>query len=145
MSDPTTPSDVAEDELVAKLTTARQQLLDEMHKVIVGQDDVLEQLILAVLCRGHCLLQGVPGLAKTVMVQTLAQVLDLDTLGCSLPLTCSLRTSQERDIIEDPETGRRQFEFLAGPLFSNLVLADEINRTPPKTQAALLKRCRNAA
>ena len=140
MSDPTTPRDVSEDELVAKLTTARKQLLDEMHKVIVGQDDVLEQLILAVLCRGHCLLQGVPGLAKTVMVQTLAQVLDLDHSRVQFTPDLLPADITGTDIIqEDPETGRRQFEFLAGPLFSNLVLADEINRTPPKTQAALLE------
>ena len=136
----TVPQKQSEAELVARLAQARTAVLEEMHKVIVGQREVLEQLILAVLCRGHCLLEGVPGLAKTVMVQTLGQVLDL---GFSrIQFTPDLMPSDitGTDIIqEDPETGRRQFEFLQGPLFSNVVLADEINRTPPKTQASLLE------
>jgi MoxR-like ATPase len=136
----TVPAKPAEAELVARLAAARTALLDEMHKVIVGQHEVLEQLILAVLCRGHCLLEGVPGLAKTVMVQTLGQVLDLSF--SRIQFTPDLMPSDitGTDIIqEDPQSGRRQFEFLQGPIFANLLLADEINRTPPKTQASLLE------
>ncbi len=136
----TVPSRPDEAQLVARLAEARTALMDEMQKVIVGQREVLEQLILAVLCRGHCLLEGVPGLAKTVMVQTLGQVMDL--AFSRIQFTPDLMPSDitGTDIIqEDPETGRRQFEFLQGPLFANMVLADEINRTPPKTQASLLE------
>jgi MoxR-like ATPase len=136
----TVPQKADESELVARLAAARTALLDEMHKVIVGQREVLEQLTLAVLCRGHCLLEGVPGLAKTVMVQTLGAVLDLSF--SRIQFTPDLMPSDitGTDIIqEDPQTGRRQFEFLQGPLFASLVLADEINRTPPKTQASLLE------
>jgi MoxR-like ATPase len=137
---PTVPEKASEAELVARLSEARANLLREVQKVIVGQDETLEQLVLAVLCRGHCLLEGVPGLAKTVMVQTLGRVLDLSF--SRIQFTPDLMPSDitGTDIIqEDPQTGRRQFEFLPGPLFANLVLADEINRTPPKTQAALLE------
>jgi MoxR-like ATPase len=136
----TVPDSAEESELVARLGEARDRLLNEMGKVIVGQSEVLEQLILAILCRGHCLLEGVPGLAKTVMVQTLGSVLDLRF--SRIQFTPDLMPSDitGTDIIqEDPDSGRRQFEFLEGPLFANLVLADEINRTPPKTQAALLE------
>ena len=139
-ADATVPQKAGEAELVARLAQARTVVLEEMQKVIVGQREVLEQLILAVLCRGHCLLEGVPGLAKTVMVQTLGQVLDLSF--SRIQFTPDLMPSDitGTDIIqEDPETGRRQFEFLQGPLFANICLADEINRTPPKTQASLLE------
>jgi len=136
----TSPAQPAEAELVARLAQARTVVLDEMRKVIVGQQDVLEQLLLAVLCRGHCLLEGVPGLAKTVMVQTLGAVLDLSVSRVQFTPDLMPADITGTDIIqEDPETGRRQMEFLPGPLFANLVLADEINRTPPKTQAALLE------
>ena len=136
----TVPEKASEAELVARLSQARTALLEEMHKVIVGQQEVLEQLILAVLCRGHCLLEGVPGLAKTVMVQTLGRVLDLSVSRVQFTPDLMPADITGTDIIqEDPETGRRQMEFLPGPLFANLVLADEINRTPPKTQAALLE------
>ena len=138
--DATVPSDSEESALVARLGEAREQILAEMQKVIVGQSDVLEQLLLAVLCRGHCLLEGGPGVAKTVMVQTLGNVLELGF--ARIQFTPDLLPSDitGTDIIqEDPQTGRRQFEFLQGPLFSNVVLADEITRTPPKTQAALLE------
>jgi MoxR-like ATPase len=136
----TVPDQPGEAELVARLAQARDRLLEEMHKVIVGQHAVLEELLLAVLCRGHCLLEGVPGLAKTVMVQTLGQVLDLSMSRVQFTPDLMPSDITGTDIIqEDPETGRRQMEFLPGPLFANLVLADEINRTPPKTQAALLE------
>jgi MoxR-like ATPase len=130
----------AEAELVRRLGQAREQMLAEMHKVIVGQDEVLEQLIYAVLCRGHCLLEGVPGLAKTVMVQTLGATLNLTFRRIQFTPDLMPSDITGTDIIqEDAQTGRRQLEFMSGPIFTNLLLADEINRTPPKTQAALLE------
>src|SRR5206468_9045093 len=112
----------------------------ETAKVIVGQREVLEQLLLAVLARGHCLLVGVPGLAKTLMIRTVA---DAMTLSFSrIQFTPDLMPSDitgTEVIQEDKATGQRAFKFLHGPLFSNVILADEINRTPPKTQAALLE------
>lgn len=115
-------------------------MLAEMHKVIVGQDDVLEQLIYAILCRGHCLLEGVPGLAKTVMVQTLGATLNLTFRRIQFTPDLMPSDITGTDIIqEDSQSGRRQLEFMQGPIFTNLLLADEINRTPPKTQAALLE------
>jgi MoxR-like ATPase len=126
---PTVDLSASEAEWVGRLEKAREQMLGQMHKVIVGQDEVLEQLVYAVLCRGHCLLEGVPGLAKTVMVQT---------LGAALNLTFR-RIQFTPDLMPSDMTGRRQLEFIAGPIFTNLLLADEINRTPPKTQAALLE------
>jgi len=115
-------------------------MLEQMHKIIVGQDEVLEQLVYAVLCRGHCLLEGVPGLAKTVMVQTLGAALHLAFRRIQFTPDLMPSDITGTDIIqEDPHTGRRQLEFIQGPIFTNLLLADEINRTPPKTQAALLE------
>ncbi|GDY13096.1 ATPase AAA [Planctomycetota bacterium] len=136
----TVPAGAEESALIARLGTARTSLLGEIGKAIVGQHEVLEQLLIALLCRGHCLLEGVPGLAKTAMVQALARSLDLQF--SRIQFTPDLMPSDitGTDLVqEDPETGRRQFEFMRGPLFANLVLADEINRTPPKTQAALLE------
>jgi MoxR-like ATPase len=136
----TVPTSPEESELVARLAQARDAIAGEMGKVIVGQREVLEQLLLAVLCRGHCLLEGVPGLAKTVMVQTLGRVLDLSVSRIQFTPDLMPADITGTDIIqEDPANGRRQYEFIPGPLFANLVLADEINRTPPKTQAALLE------
>ncbi|HYG73881.1 MAG TPA: MoxR family ATPase [Planctomycetota bacterium] len=126
--------------LAEKLAEARDVLSEEVHKLIVGQDEVIEQLLLAVFCKGHCLMVGVPGLAKTALVNTLGKALSLKF--SRIQFTPDLMPSDitGTDIIqEDPETGRRRNEFLPGPIFNNLVLADEINRTPPKTQAALLE------
>ncbi|GMV80098.1 MAG: ATPase AAA [Planctomycetota bacterium] len=132
-----TPDELA---LAHKLAEARTTLTQEVHKLIVGQDDVIEQLLLAIFCRGHCLMVGVPGLAKTALVNTLGRALELTF--SRIQFTPDLMPSDitGTDIIqEDPETGRRKTEFLRGPVFANLLLADEINRTPPKTQAALLE------
>src|SRR5512141_228451 len=130
----------SEAEWIQRLGKAREQMLGQMHKVSVGQDEVLEQLLYAVLCRGHCLLEGVPGLAKTVMVQTLGATLNLTFRRIQFTPDLMPSDITGTDIIqEDAQTGRRQLEFLAGPIFTNLLLADEINRTPPKTQAALLE------
>lgn len=112
----------------------------EIHKVIIGQDEVIEQILIALIAGGHALLEGVPGLGKTLLVRTLARATNLDFKR--IQFTPDLMPSDiiGTDILmENPETGKRYFEFVKGPLFSNLVLADEINRTPPKTQAALLE------
>jgi MoxR-like ATPase len=111
-----------------------------MGKVIVGQEEVLDQLLMAIFCRGHALLVGVPGLAKTLMVSTLAQALDLTfkRIQFTPDLMPSDITGTEV-IQDDPATKQRMFKFLPGPVFANIILADEINRTPPKTQAALLE------
>jgi len=125
---------------VESLAAAKQQVVDELSKVIVGQDDVVEQLLLAVFSSGHCLLEGVPGLAKTLMVSTLAQCFDMSF--SRIQFTPDLMPSDVTGtevLQEDRSTGERAFHFLAGPIFANVVLADEINRTPPKTQAAMLE------
>src|SRR5579862_5037819 len=131
------PSDV---ELVQQLRAAHQKLREEMGKVIVGQSEVLDQLLTAIFCRSHALLVGVPGLAKTLMVSTLSQALDLGfkRIQFTPDLMPSDITGTEV-IQDDPATHQRMFKFMPGPLFANIVLADEINRTPPKTQAALLE------
>jgi MoxR-like ATPase len=126
--------------LLEDLRTAHALLHGELGKVIIGQDAVLDQLLMAVFCRGHALLVGVPGLAKTLMVSTLAQALDLSfkRIQFTPDLMPSDITGTEV-IQDDPQTRQRMFKFLPGPVFANIVLADEINRTPPKTQAALLE------
>jgi MoxR-like ATPase len=125
---------------VEQLRTAHQKLRSELAKIIVGQEAVLDQLLMAIFCRSHALLVGVPGLAKTLMVSTLAQALDLTfkRIQFTPDLMPSDITGTEV-IQDDPATGQRMFKFLPGPIFANIVLADEINRTPPKTQAALLE------
>jgi MoxR-like ATPase len=125
---------------VERLRDAFAKLKAEMGKVIVGQQAVLEELLIAIFARGHCLLIGVPGLAKTLMIHTLADALNLtyNRIQFTPDLMPSDITGTEV-IQEDKATGLRQFKFLRGPVFANIVLADEINRTPPKTQAALLE------
>jgi MoxR-like ATPase len=127
-------------EAVRRLKAAFDQLKAEMGKVIVGQQTVLEELLIAIFARGHCLLVGVPGLAKTLMIHTLADALNLsfNRVQFTPDLMPSDITGTEV-IQEDRATGVRQFKFLKGPIFANIVLADEVNRTPPKTQAALLE------
>ncbi len=125
---------------VEELRRAHERILAEMEKVIVGQEAVIEQLLIGLLANGHCLLVGVPGLAKTLMVSTLARILTLKF--SRIQFTPDLMPSDitGTDIIEEETgTGRRKFKFIRGPVFANIVLADEINRTPPKTQAALLQ------
>jgi MoxR-like ATPase len=136
-NDKATPKDL---EQVEKLRKAYSAMKEEMRKVIVGQDTVVDELFMALFCRGHCLLLGVPGLAKTLMISTLARVLSLsyNRIQFTPDLMPSDITGTEV-IQEDRATGRRDFKFLAGPVFANVILADEINRTPPKTQAALLE------
>ena len=127
-------------ELVQELLKAKREVVQEIHKTIVGQDKVIEDLLIALFCKGHCLFVGVPGLAKTLLVNTLSQAL---SLGFSrIQFTPDLMPSDitgTEILHEDPVTGKRVFQFIKGPIFSNIILADEINRTPPKTQAALLQ------
>jgi MoxR-like ATPase len=126
--------------VIEQLSKARNLLLQEIHKVIVGQDDVIEQLMLAAFSRGHCLMVGVPGLAKTLLISTIAQVLKLKFNRIQFTPDLMPSDITGTDVIEENRaTGERSFRFIRGPIFSNIILADEINRTPPKTQAALLQ------
>src|SRR5688572_26319281 len=112
----------------------------ELGKIIVGQKRVIEEILIAIFCRGHCLMQGVPGLAKTLLISTLSQTMEFSFRRIQFTPDLMPADITGTDILqEDPETGRRAFEFQKGPVFANMLLADEINRTPPKTQAALLQ------
>jgi MoxR-like ATPase len=135
------PTATPEDERLAKaLVQSYGTLREEVGKFIVGQDKVVEEVIIAVLAGGHCLLEGVPGLAKTMLVQTLSEALSLTFRRIQFTPDLMPADLTGTEIIqEDPDTGHRKFVFQEGPLFSQMVLADEINRTPPKTQAALLE------
>jgi MoxR-like ATPase len=136
---PVVPNDVTP-EAVRRLRVARERILDEIGKVIVGQRDVLEQILIAVFSRGHGLLVGVPGLAKTLMVRSLAAALDLDFKRVQFTPDLMPSDITGTEVLEeDAATKERVFRFIKGPIFTNLLLADEINRTPPKTQAALLE------
>ncbi len=126
--------------LADRLRNGTAEIVREMRKLIIGQDDVIDQALIALFAGGNCLIVGVPGLAKTLLIHTMARVLDLRF--SRIQFTPDLMPSDitGTDIIqEDPETGQRKMTFTAGPVFANIVLADEINRTPPKTQAALLE------
>lgn len=134
------PEKLNDVEAVAQLKTARDQIRAELGKAIIGQVEIIDQLFISLLSRGHCLLVGVPGLAKTLLVSTLARALDLrfNRIQFTPDLMPSDITGTE--IIEDDvSTGKKAFKFVKGPVFSQIILADEINRTPPKTQAALLQ------
>jgi len=127
-------------ETIKNLAKSRKLILEEIHKVIIGQDKVIEYFLTALFANGHCLLVGVPGLAKTLLISTLAKTLNLNF--SRIQFTPDLMPSDitGTDILtEDKTTGKRTFQFVKGPIFSNIILADEINRTPPKTQAALLQ------
>ena len=126
--------------LVEQLNQKVQQVKNEISKIIVGQNEVIDQLIIALLSRGHCLLVGVPGLAKTLLIKTLAEVMDFkfSRIQFTPDLMPSDITGTEI-LEEDASTRKRNFRFISGPIFANIILADEINRTPPKTQAALLE------
>ena len=137
---PSSPSSPPQDpETVDELSEAYDRLRDEIGKVIVGQEDIIEMVVVCLMARGHTLLIGVPGLAKTLLVRTLAGVLDLEF--SRIQFTPDLMPSDitGTEIIQETREGNRHFEFAAGPIFANIILADEINRTPPKTQAALLE------
>ncbi|MDZ4779679.1 MAG: MoxR family ATPase [Planctomycetia bacterium] len=111
----------------------------ELQKVIIGQNEVIEQLFAAIFTRGHCLLEGVPGLAKTLMVSTLAKILDIQFKRIQFTPDLMPSDITGTNVLDEDEHGRRNFRFVEGPIFTNILLADEINRTPPKTQAALLQ------
>jgi len=130
----------SDQQAIQRLREGYEKVKSELGKVIVGQDEVIEQLLIAMFARGHCLLVGVPGLAKTLMIHTLADTLSLsfNRIQFTPDLMPSDITGTEV-IQEDKATGERAFKFLPGPVFANVILADEINRTPPKTQAALLE------
>ena len=127
-------------ESVKRLKEAHDKIVNEIGKVIIGQREIIDQLLVSLLSQGHCLLIGVPGLAKTLLIRTLAEVLDLkfSRIQFTPDLMPSDITGTEI-IEEDVSSGRKNFKFVKGPIFANIVLADEINRTPPKTQAALLE------
>ncbi len=126
--------------VVARLGDARLRVREQIAKVIVGQETIVDHMLIGLLCRGHILLLGVPGLGKTLMARTLARTLDLEFRRIQFTPDLMPSDITGMDIIEeDPATGRRKLEFLPGPIFTNFLLADEINRTPPKTQAALLQ------
>jgi MoxR-like ATPase len=127
-------------ELVEKLNDKIKQVKSEIEKRIVGQEKIIEQLLISLFARGHCLLVGVPGLAKTLLIKTVAEVMDLKF--SRIQFTPDLMPSDitGTEIIEEDQlTKKRDFKFISGPIFANIILADEINRTPPKTQAALLE------
>jgi len=125
---------------IRDLAATYERLTEQIGKVIIGQRPVVEQLLMALFSRGHCLLVGVPGLAKTLLVSTVSKVLALSFKRVQFTPDLMPADITGTDILQDdPDTGRRRFVFLPGPLFANMILADEINRTPPKTQAALLE------
>jgi MoxR-like ATPase len=144
MAEEITTTDAAK--TIADLKQARERILGEVRKVIVGQEGVVDELLTALFCDGHCLLVGVPGLAKTLLISTLARVLDLrfNRVQFTPDLMPSDITGTEI-LEEDRATGKRSFRFVQGPIFANMILADEINRTPPKTQAALLQAMQEKA
>ncbi|RKH08002.1 MoxR family ATPase [Corallococcus sp. CA053C] len=125
---------------VAELAQARNAIVEQIEKRVVGQRDVVEHLLISLFSRGHCLFVGVPGLAKTLLISTLADVLNLSFNRIQFTPDLMPSDITGTDILEeDKTTGRRSFRFMQGPLFANIILADEVNRTPPKTQAALLQ------
>ncbi len=125
---------------IERLNSAREKILQQLAQVIVGQGQVMEELLISLFSRGHCLLEGVPGLAKTLMISTLSRTLNLSFSRIQFTPDLMPTDITGTEIIEENRsTGGREFRFLEGPLFSNVILADEINRTPPKTQAALLE------
>jgi len=136
----TTPSGTDEVEAVQGLHRKYKELTGQLAGVIVGMEDVIEQLLIAMLCRGHCILEGVPGLAKTLLVSKVAQMLGLSFRRIQFTPDLMPADITGTDVLEeDHTTGKRVFRFIQGPLFANIILADEINRTPPKTQSALLE------
>ncbi|MFN7947773.1 MAG: AAA family ATPase [Blastocatellia bacterium] len=129
-----------DEELLDKLSDARDRILREIRKAIIGQDEVVEQVLIALFAGGHVILTGVPGLAKTLLVRTAASVLDLSFKRIQFTPDLMPADITGTEIIEeDRTTGHRKLQFIRGPVFANIILADEINRTPPKTQAALLE------
>lgn len=128
-----------EQRVVELIRASREQIDTELAKTIVGQQEVIEQLLIALFAGGHCLITGAPGLAKTLLVSSLAQIFHLDFRRIQFTPDLMPADITGTEILQEVEGGRREMEFVRGPIFANVVLADEINRTPPKTQAALLE------
>ena len=142
-STPATPAPAAKPrslgDVLQEFSQHRRLMQEELQKVIVGQDEVIEQIFAAIFTRGHCLLVGVPGLAKTLMVSTLARILDIPFKRIQFTPDLMPSDITGTNVLEEDDKGRREFRFVEGPIFTSILLADEINRTPPKTQAALLQ------
>src|SRR3954452_16535690 len=126
-------------QLLDEFRHSRDVMVGELGKVVIGQREVIEQILAAIFTRGHVLLVGVPGLAKTLMVSSIARILDVGFKRIQFTPDLMPSDITGTNVLEEPEAGRRSFRFVPGPIFSNIILADEINRTPPKTQAALLQ------
>ena len=127
------------DEFLEKFKRHRELMKEELHKVIIGQDQVIDQILAAIFTGGHCLLIGVPGLAKTLLVSTIARILDVKFKRIQFTPDLMPSDITGTNVLDEGEGGQREFRFVHGPVFTNILLADEINRTPPKTQAALLQ------
>jgi MoxR-like ATPase len=127
------------DEFLEKLKKHRAVMVQELHKVVVGQEEVIDQILSAIFTGGHCLLVGVPGLAKTLLVSTIAKILDVEFRRIQFTPDLMPSDITGTNVLQETENGQREFKFVEGPVFTNILLADEINRTPPKTQAALLQ------
>ncbi len=127
------------DEFLQKFRKHREVMVEELHKVVVGQDAVIDQILAAIFTGGHCLLVGVPGLAKTLVVSTIAKLLDVEFRRIQFTPDLMPSDITGTNVLEENDQGRREFRFVEGPVFTSILLADEINRTPPKTQAALLQ------
>ncbi len=125
--------------LIERFSNLKKKLYKEIEKVIIGQKEILEKILIALLAQGHCIIIGVPGLAKTLLVKALANALDLKFNRIQFTPDLMPSDITGSDIIQQTKTGKREFQFVPGPIFANIVLADEINRTPPKTQSALLQ------
>jgi MoxR-like ATPase len=126
-------------EYLTQFAQTRTQMIEQLRRVVVGQTEVIEQIMAAIFTRGHCLLVGVPGLAKTLMVSSIAQILDIAFKRIQFTPDLMPSDITGTTILDENDLGKREFRFVKGPVFANIVLADEINRTPPKTQAALLQ------
>ena len=131
---------MSEDELLQRLLKGKEQIIEQLRRRIIGQDEVIEHVLIALFAGGHCLITGVPGLAKTLLIKSLGEILDLSYKRIQFTPDLMPADITGIDVLEeDRTTGRREVKFIRGPIFANIILADEINRTPPKTQAALLE------
>ena len=137
---PTTDASSEDMAVIARLREARDRVKHEMSKVVVGQNEIIDSLLIGLLCRGHILMLGVPGLGKTLMARTLARTLEMEFRRVQFTPDLMPADITGTDVMEeDQTTGKHRVSFMQGPVFTNFLLADEINRTPPKTQAALLQ------
>ena len=131
---------ISEDELLQRLLSGKERIIEQLRKRIIGQDEVIEHVLIALFAGGHCLITGVPGLAKTLLIKSLGEILDLSYKRIQFTPDLMPADITGIDVIEeDRVSGKREIKFIRGPIFANIILADEINRTPPKTQAALLE------